>query len=33
MWFKNAQIFQLKDTESLDTNELIDKIRTGSESG
>ena len=26
MWFKNAQIFQLKDTESLDTNELIDKI-------
>ncbi|MGJ8646481.1 MAG: recombination-associated protein RdgC [Marinomonas colpomeniae] len=26
MWFKNAQIFQLKDTESLDTNELIEKI-------
>lgn len=26
MWFKNAQIFQLKDTESLDTNELINKI-------
>tara|TARA_R110001599_G_scaffold64576_6_gene181813 strand:- start:7951 stop:8847 length:897 start_codon:yes stop_codon:yes gene_type:complete len=26
MWFKNAQIFQLKDTELLDTNELINKI-------
>jgi recombination associated protein RdgC len=26
MWFKSAQIFQLKDTESLDTNELINKI-------
>ncbi|MBR7888944.1 recombination-associated protein RdgC [Marinomonas sp. A79] len=26
MWFKNAQIFQLKDIESLDTNELINKI-------
>lgn len=26
MWFKNAQIFQLTDTESLDTNALIDKL-------
>lgn len=26
MWFKNAQIFQLKETESLNTNELIEKL-------
>ncbi|ADZ92235.1 recombination-associated protein RdgC [Marinomonas mediterranea] len=26
MWFKNVQIFQLKDTENLDTNELVSKI-------
>lgn len=26
MWFNNAQIFHLKDTESLDTNKLIDSL-------
>ncbi|MCV2402384.1 recombination-associated protein RdgC [Marinomonas sp. C2222] len=26
MWFTNAQIFQLTDTESLDTNDLINKL-------
>ncbi|GAB3484422.1 recombination-associated protein RdgC [Marinomonas epiphytica] len=26
MWFTNAQIFQLKDTESLDTNLLVDSL-------